>query len=168
MFANWTAAEWTALATTGQFIATIIIASVAYWQLKSHTKQQKLWKTMQICCLYDCDAILDTALRRLSAARLDCSLTSSPKEYKYDAILVLNYLDGIAIGLAQNLYIEPVVRDHLEGPIRDHVRDFIGDSTLRNLLEINAEDYKILTDLCTKWSQNEPKYRDGFWSFGRS
>jgi hypothetical protein len=44
---------------------------------------------------------------------------------KQDVIFILNMLDGIGIGVQQKVYLEHIVRDHLEIIVTDTVERFV-------------------------------------------
>jgi hypothetical protein len=77
------------------------------------------WETLKICQRYDFDPIIDAATERIYAASNDGKDYRLPGVKQRDMICILNYFDGIAIGIEQNLYIEDIVRDHL-GPMFAH------------------------------------------------
>ena len=41
---------------------------------------------------------------------------------KFDAITLLNYLEGVAIGIFQNIYVEQMTRDYLQEIVRKAVK----------------------------------------------
>lgn len=105
-------------------VGTIVAALVAWLQIGNLRKQQCGWKSLEVCERYETDAILDTALRRIRAASLLPWHRRKIWEVRTDITTVLNYLDGIAVGVQQGFYDEKIVRAHLEPVIRAHVEEY--------------------------------------------
>jgi hypothetical protein len=80
---------------------------------------------LKICQRYDFDPVIDAATQRIWAA------SNEGKDYRLagvkqrDLVCILNYLEGIAIGIEQNLYIEDIVREHLAPIFAHSVADFL-------------------------------------------
>jgi hypothetical protein len=72
-----------------------------------------------------------------------------------DARLVLNYLDGIAIGVQQGLYIENLARDHLSTIVRTHVTEVFE----KKRVDLAPADYVRLVDMDHKWQRSQPYYK---------
>lgn len=71
------------------------------------------WETLKACQRYDYDPVLEAAPRRVARASVGGTDYRNPGIEKRDIVTLLNYLDGLAIGIEQGLYLENIVKDHL-------------------------------------------------------
>ena len=106
-----------------QGIALIGAALIAWYQIGALRREQKNWETLKACERYESDQVLTQCLMALREARLDSKLTAEPRRYSLEMSTILNYLEGIAIGVEQGFYDKNIVRDHLEIIMRGHVRN---------------------------------------------
>jgi hypothetical protein len=155
-------ASWvTAIATVVLAIAAAIQLPLIARQVRALAEQMKLsrdseanaerrmreWETLRTCQRYDFDPVLNDATRRIWIASRSGSDYRHADVDRRDIILLLNYLDGMAIGIEQGLYIDSMVQDHL-GPMFDRaVRCFVESgivdgTTLANLLAVHAGWFK--------------------------
>src|SRR6185312_361416 len=104
---------WTAVGTIALAVLTSALATTAAWQIWSIRDEAKRNRTILACDRYDTDPVLDNTLKTLARARKSGQLAADPAAYKTQIATVLNYLDAIAIGIDQDLYIESLARDHL-------------------------------------------------------
>jgi hypothetical protein len=155
-----TPAGWTAVAAIGTMVSALaaaILVGVAVAQITSTREENRRTRTLLACDRYDTDPILDACLRRLSAARENGTPMSNTSQNRLDITSVLNYLDGIAVGISQGLYIEAIVRDHL-GPIMDvHYNQYLTAGTPQ-LFGLDVQHFQHLNALCHKWSQPQAHY----------
>jgi hypothetical protein len=115
---NW---PWDILQAAG----AIATAVVAWWQIGSLKEQQQGWKTLEACERYESDPVIHKILICLRDARDDKTLAENPRKFRAEISLLLNYLDGLAIGQFQGFYNKNIIRDHMESIIRDHVAEFL-------------------------------------------
>jgi hypothetical protein len=108
-------------------------------------RRTKKWETLKACQSYDSDPVLDQATGRIRIASEKGKNDRNPDVDQRDATCVLNYLDGLATGIAQNLYIEAVMRDHL-GVILNHAVVNFVDSGL-----VDRDGLKSVLALHAKW-----------------
>jgi hypothetical protein len=73
--------------------------------------------------------------------------------------VVPNFLDAIAIGIEQGLYIENLAWDHLDAIVKRHVKRFI-DSGIIEKAGLEREDFLRLIDSRDRWLRARPKFRD--------
>ena len=160
---HYSVAELTDIST----LATIAIALIAYFQLsawvatqKAQNLQHRQWATLQTCDRYDSDPIIREALALIRAHKNGYSLDEQTQEsvkYSYDldaaVVSLMNYFDSIAIGLKQNLYVEEIVREHLEGIIRTHIKDIkeFSDPEVIKRVEKFHEEFSRTLALIEKW-----------------
>lgn len=147
--------DWAMVSALG----TLATAGVAGWQIWQLRWDQKGRETLKACERYESDPVLDRALCALRDARISGALAKAPKNYSLEATTVLNYLDGIAIGVKQGFYNEAVVRDHLEPIMTDHVRELITD--FGRDMHISPDSFPKLLGLLEKWKQDRTYY--GGW-----
>jgi hypothetical protein len=104
----------------------------------------KAWETVKICQAYYFDPVIEAATERM------WRMSNGGKEYIIDKIdnrdirCLLNYLDHIAVGVRQDLYIKEIVKDHLGEIIKGHVE---------NLLLSNIEDRKYYIELMNFYAE---------------
>jgi hypothetical protein len=131
-------AEWlTAIGTVGLALAALFPFPFLLLQIRKLSEQIRLsreveeraairtseWETLKVCQRYDFDPVIDAACQRIAASSHNGTKYSAVE--RRDMIAILNYFDGIAIGVQQGLYIEAIVKDQL-GPVLDtHVRDWM-------------------------------------------
>ena len=145
--------EWMTIWAAVQGVATVAAAGIAWYQIRALRKDQKAWKTLEACERYESDLVVTSALKSLRDARKDGSLKTSPRDFRLEAVLVMNYFEGIAIAAAQGFYVEHIVREHLEPLMRDHVRGFL-DPDMAERMELNPSDTKRLVGLLKRWEES--------------
>jgi len=158
-------AEWvTAIATALLFAVTAILAFAAWKQLPmiagqvralaeqirlsreaeaNAERRQREWETVRACERYDVDPVLEAVTSRIHASSNKGTDYSTVE--KRDLICLLNYFDGLAVGIEQGLYIEGIVRDHLGLIIDKLVQRFL----IANLVE--KQGYDNLLRLYDRW-----------------
>jgi hypothetical protein len=156
-------AAWVAIGALGTLVlalATAILVWVGVAQIKAAREEAKRNRTLTACDRYDTDPVLNASLQRLARARrasMD-KFQGDGLTYRPDIATLLNYLDSLAVGIMQELYIEEIVRDH-NGPIvRAHVEQYLTDGNPR-IFGLNPDNYRPLRDLYEKWSRQQPYYR---------
>jgi hypothetical protein len=148
-----TAHGWTAVATIALAVVTAGLALAAIWQVWSIRDEATRTRTIEACDRYDTDPILDAALRALARAKLSGELDKTPEKFKTRLATVLNYLDAIAIGIDQELYIESLVKDHLEHVVPRTIELYI-ESGLAVRAGLNpGKNYHRLLALAAKWAR---------------
>jgi hypothetical protein len=161
----WTAfsTAWLASATSVLAVATIFLVVIARNQIIAVRNEAKQERTLAYCDRYDNDPVLDRCLRRLGSARESGRLVKSAST-KADVTTVLNYLDGLAVGISQGLYINELARDHMESILKAHVSQYLGEKSPD--LGVSKDDFRMLLALAEQWRKaSEPTpqtlYRDG-------
>ena len=101
-------------------LVTIPLAVAALNQLRSENKRRLETETLRVCTNYDVDPTLYAALRRIWDAS-DGGKIYKLGQTEHDVLVVANYLDGIAVGVIQNLYSSEIVKDHLGASIQKFV-----------------------------------------------
>ena len=154
------AEAWVAIATAALAVVTLILAGATVAlvvlgraEIIAIREEAKQERTLEFCHRYDCEIVLDEALRRLGAAREAAPLAKNASNIS-DATTVLNYLDSLAIGIGQKLYIEELARDHVEALVRHHVEQYLSDSSPD--LGLQKQDYVMLLAMAKRWSVPRP------------
>lgn len=150
---------WIAIGTFALTAATLLLVLVARHQINSLREENRKAATLTACANYDLNPALYESVKCLWAARRSGDLDRDPEKYLTQLAVVLNYLDGIAIGIDQGLYIEGLAYDHVQAIVSCHVKGYI-ESGLTRKAGIPSEDYWRLVALHTKWSQATPRFSD--------
>src|SRR5688500_3125854 len=103
MFWGVDAAGWAAIGAVATAIITFILVTVGAYQIASIRRQNRRWRTLDACERYYLDAYLGETLRRLRQAHVTNQFAGHEQDFKLDVVRLLNYLDGIAIGIFQGL-----------------------------------------------------------------
>ena len=157
-FLGLVAEAWTAIGTILIALATFLLAIVAYWQIAAARFENRKTQTLLACGQYDTSPLIYHCLKRVRAAKDNGSLKSEPTKLRREIITILNFLDAIAIGIEQNLYIEDLAYDHLEGIVKTHVSDLI-DSGVTDAAGCPKSQWQRLIDLRDRWSRVKPHFR---------
>jgi len=147
----------TGIGTVGIALATASVACVAWYQISAARGEERKGRTLEMVQKYDHDPILDRALRRLARARDGKLLSANPIVYRMDIFVVLNYLETMAIGIRQGLYIEPMVRDFMEPIVKDHIDEFVHGGLIK-AIGVDQADFEHICDLAKKWAQKQTYY----------
>lgn len=153
---------WIALGTFGLFFATVGLAYVGWYQIGHLRREAKKWRTIEACEVYDRDPILHASLKEMRKYRLLKKSGVIPTEdIKVEVVSVLNYLDGIAIGVNEGLYLEKIVKDHLGPIMASHIEDHLVSPDAKAFFEVNEKNFEHLISLNKKWKKeklmNEPE-----------
>ncbi len=148
-----------AYATWALFIATLVLASIAYMKLGAAAKQQRIWSTLQACDRYDTDLTLNRNIRRLMR-HLEYDRPLDDEQFNAAATNLFNYFDAIAIGIKHKMYDEEIVQAHLGNVIRNWIEcRFMPavtggiDKTAINFWDKNVpHHYEVFCELYRKWN----------------
>ena len=157
-------ASWTAIGTILLVVVTGILAIVGYEQVQDFKYENKKTRTLNACDRYDTDVLLDASLRNIRKGRLsvgDSNLFTNADVYRTDIVSVLNYLDSIAIGIEQGLYIEELSKDHLNEILQRHVDEFLRNPEIPKKAGFDVQDYIRLKSLADRWQTRPIQYKDG-------
>lgn len=134
-------------------IGTVSTAWIAQQQIHQANRQQKGSKSLEAAERYETDAILDAALRRIRETQLKPRRLRNRTQLRIDIVTILNYLDGIAIGVKQGFYDEKIVRGHLDAIVKDHYTEFLSPEASDYAREIGygLEWWPELVKLEKKW-----------------
>jgi phosphoribosylformylglycinamidine (FGAM) synthase PurS component len=109
--------------------------------------------TLQMCQIYFSNPVIHEAANRVYVATDNGKNYDKAKlpEYQHDLITVLNYLNGIGVGVQENLFSGEIVRDHMPNTISKVV-----DVIIPALID-RPGDYQALIDLRKSWD-SRPAY----------
>jgi len=152
--------SWTAIWTFFVFVATGGLAIIAGWQIIAARVENRKTQTLEACGRYDTDPIIFDCHKKLIVAknykkRDDAALVARASELRLEVLTILNFLDAIAIGVQQGLYIKDLARDHISPIVRKHVAEFVEGGVLE-AMDCPIESYKALIALDREW-QSSPE-----------
>jgi hypothetical protein len=145
--------QWIAIGATAaalQAIITTLLVGVGLQQILDIRNQNRRWRTLDACDRYHQDAPLIDICQKLRKARDSDEFHKEPKKYRSEIIVLLNYLDGLAIGIYQGLYIDELARDHMQFIVKSHVQQYLKNG-MPKTLDIETEAYKYLMALDQRW-----------------
>jgi len=168
-FLGLTAEGWTAFWTFSLAAVTALLVGVGIYQILAIGAEKKKAQTLSACSNWEQNPNIYDALQKLWAALESGELEREPKKFRQQLNVVLNFLDAIAIGIEQGLYIEDLAWDHLDAIIKRLVKRFI-DSGIIERAGLEREDHQRLIDMRDRWSRSRPRFRDVPWwlSFRRN
>jgi len=155
----------TAIGTAVAAAAAVGAAAIAWVQLEKLRDQirqssdlDRRRNTLDACQRFEKDELLKQAMKNLWQA------TDSGTDYRkltatndFDVLTVLNYFDGLAIGIAERVYVEEMARDFLEDSLNKAVRALIygesGEGWKASKPIFPEKDFAILVKLYRAWNQ---------------
>jgi hypothetical protein len=163
-----TAAEqltaWSSLASAIATVALVFVgfgsAVLAFRSIWSAQEENRKWNTLNVCAQHEFSGTVSAAVRALEnafAAADGVPNREACRRLRVDAYTVLNYLDGIAIGVNQGLYIEDLAKDHLRTIVHLKVHDLL-ETTFAQDAPLDKQDWNFLVGMAEKWRKNEPFY----------
>jgi len=107
-------------------------------------------ETLRVCTRLDTEIVLHLACRRVwRASNSGVDYKNNPRISEHDVITVANYLDGIAIGVLQNVYSNDVAKDHVGPFIKKFVKDIIPG------VGLSDTDFGAMFEIYRRWFQQE-------------
>jgi hypothetical protein len=165
--------EWTALSALAGGIydlLTLALVIFAVVQIISARKEARINRTIAACDRYDFDPSIDAVCRRLSEARDSGDLNANPRKYRLDLYSLLNYLEGIAIGVDRGLYHRDVLKDFMQPIFIGCIEEYITSGLVTRAApdvavagSVASDDYDRMIALVKGWS-HVPWYRGGLMS----
>lgn len=139
--------------------ATLLLVVVGWRQIVVIRNESKMERTLAACNRYESDPIIERCVRTLRLAQANGDFTRNPDHYQHDVVMILNFLDSIAIGIQQDLYDEKLARDHTESIVL-YYQDLYLDPSTAKQLDIKPErDYQRLCELGNGWRTAEPHFK---------
>jgi hypothetical protein len=152
-------AHWvtlTAIGTFGIALATVLLAIVAGYQISEARRETRTNRTLEIISRYDECPVLERALRRMAKARDKGDLATNVQAYRLEIVALLNYLETIAMGTKQGLYIKELIEDYMQPIIIFHVDETIRLELLKGL-EAEPKDFQHVFQLKKDWDDAKEK-----------
>ncbi len=140
---------WIAVFAALTAFSTVGLLVLAAFQIRSIRDENRKWETVRACNVFDTDPIVHVATKDIYAA------SDNGKDYSpatmlsqvHNIITVLNYLDALAIGIDQGVYVESIAKDNLGSTIEKAVECFLDGQHPG----IKVSDFRTLKDLRGKW-----------------
>jgi len=160
-----TAENWIAIGTILLAVVTAALVVVGSIHISAIRHENKKAQTLTACGNWDQNPNIYDASQKLWAAIESGELKATPRKFRPQINVILNFLDAIAIGIEQELYIENLAWDHLDAIVKRVVRRYIDPSPdapggLLEHVDLNREDFLRLIELRDRWSRAHPKFRD--------
>lgn len=156
-FLTWQSAEsWTAIWTGALFVATASLAAIAWIQIAAARRENRLTQTLIACGLYDTSSVIFECCRTLTKAKDSGELQLDPGRFKLEILTVLNFLDGIAIGVSQKMYVKDLVKDHMSAIMARQVADLLSES-VGPKVDCSPEHFTNLVALNNEWSSGHKR-----------
>jgi hypothetical protein len=166
--ADWVTATFTAVSA----IATVVLVVVAIVQLgglkeqlKQSAEQERRRNTLEVVQRSESDKFIHAAYKEVQtkvAGSTDYSGTTACEDH---IVTILNYFEGLAIGIAQNIYVEKMARDYLQEALKKAVDIWLigelpGHKVPEKMFGLN--EYTELRRLYGRWfPAPEPAYKAG-------
>jgi hypothetical protein len=145
-----TAHGWTAAGTVALALATAFLATIALYQIRELRLENRKTQTLVACGNYDQNQVIFSCAQQIWQARDDGELQENPEKYCMEMITLLNFLDAIAIGIEQDLYIEDLARKHLKSIVQRQTEQLI-DSGILEKAGIRKDAFQSLLRLRDRW-----------------
>ena len=84
---------------------------------------------------------------------------AKPQAYTHEIIMVLNYLDTIAIGIKQDLYDGQLAKDHMKPIVQMYRSRYLSSEEFGKHSDLSVDNYSCLMKLCDEWLSNEPQFK---------
>ena len=130
--------------------ATVLVAGVGWSQLRQLNADARVGRTLETAQRYVHDAVLGQGLRKLDEGLSSGRLADHPEEYKAEIINLLNYLDGVAIGVEEGIFDETTARRFLQTILIRHCEEFLNAALLRKI-NLTLADYRSLSQVYARW-----------------
>jgi len=154
---------WTALGTMIVAVLTCFLVVVGTYQVRALKNEQLKSRTLVEASKYDTDPVLNECISALHRAKKNNALFEDPREYRPQIIAVLNYLDGVAIGIEQGLYIESLAKDHLREIVAKHVSEYLENPDLMKQIGTQPSNFHRLLAMYRRWTTNGTTYVGEKW-----
>lgn len=161
MFLGISADAWAAIGSNTQALVTTILIGIGAWQVFAIKRENLKSRTLSACDRYDTDPIIDASLRELRLLLRDPE-SAEKGLLKLPTTTILNYLDSIAVGVEQGLYIESLARDHLKAIVIKHTDDYLRDESVARKIGLNPANFTTLTAMASRWKADPLTFRDGW------
>jgi hypothetical protein len=153
-----TADATTAVATVVLAVIAVVSAIIGFLAIWSAREENRRWNNLNVCAQHEFNSTVTGAVRSIETAFVNgVPDIATSKGIRCDAYVLLNYLDGIAIGVKQGLYIEKLAKDHLKTIVHLDVQRLLGTTFAENV-PLDKGHWSFLVAMADKWSKDEPYY----------
>jgi hypothetical protein len=161
--------DWSAIISAGSAVALTVTAWLQLGGLRKQIKaanaqtteartEAKIERTLATCSRYESDVVIERCVRRLRGVYDAGTYPQQALRLKHELVMVLNYLDSIAIGFEQQLYLEDMAKDHIASIVRMYYEQYMDRANLK-ALGIDPNNYSSLYQLAEKWGKPVPGFR---------
>jgi hypothetical protein len=152
LLADQSADSWVAVWTFCVFAATVALAIIAVNQIGAARTENRKTQTLLACGQYDTNQVMFDAQKVLARAKVSGELQRDPRKFRLEIMTLLNFLDAIAIGVKQDLYVNDLAREHMGRIARRHIRDLI-ESDVLGKIDCRPEYFNDLVELDKRWQK---------------
>lgn len=150
------AESWTAVWTFALVGMTGILAWVAYVQIGAARTENRQTQTLLACANYDLNQVLYNCQEAIGDARRSGLLQAEAEFLSLQIKTILNFLDSIAIGIDQDLYVDDLAYSHMHKIIEGQVAELMAPEILEKI-NCTVADFSHLANLNARWKANPPK-----------
>jgi hypothetical protein len=154
--AGQSADSWVAVWTFALFGATLLLGLIALSQISEGRKENRITQTLLACGQYDTSPVIFECCRTLMKAKDDGRLEADAFALRLELLTVLNFLDAIAIGVQQKLYVKKLVKAHMQAIIARNVREYLL-SPVGKISGCTPEFYERLLALHHEWEAQDAR-----------
>jgi hypothetical protein len=147
---------------------TIALFGMAWYQIREVRRENRIERTLTACSRYESDATVEQCVRTLRKAFSAGSSDTEICRYQHEAIIVLNFLDTIAIGIDQDVYDDRLARDHMKSIVKKWNDLLLINPINLAALAIEKDDFKSLSCLWGRWNENTLYYGHGLFRRSRT
>jgi hypothetical protein len=125
---------WVTAIGTAVAAVAAVGASIIAWvqldklreQIRQSSEQDRRRNTLEACQRFERDDLLKEAMKNVwEASDGGTDYTKLTAACSFDVLTLLNYFDGIAIGIIERVYIDEMARDYLEDSLNKAVKALI-------------------------------------------
>jgi hypothetical protein len=146
-----------------KLLVTLVLVIVGGWQISAARQQNRRWHTLDACNRYHIDPTLKESAIALRAAHTAGTFAGQEPSFRVHVVALLNYLDSIAIGIYQGMYVEGLARDHIQAIVQLHVGEYLRDGVPKKV-GIDPQNYAYLLALEARWAAiSRPHFREVIW-----
>jgi hypothetical protein len=162
--------DWSAVISAGSAVALTVTAWLQLRGLRNQIKaandqttearhEAKIERTLAACSRYESDVVIERCVRTLRGVYDAGTYPQQAVGLKHELVMVLNYLDSIAIGFEQQLYLEDMAKDHIAPIVRMYYEQYMQDRANLKAVGIDPNNYSSLYQIAEKWGKSVPGFR---------
>jgi len=148
--------SWVAIWTFGLLIATGILARIAYVQIGAARIENRQTQTLLACNNYDLNQVLFECQTKIGDAKRRNCLANEAGRLSLEIKTILNFLDSIAIGIDQKLYVDDLAYSHMHRIVDGQVKELLIPEILQKI-DCSLMDFSHLVNLNKRWKTEPPR-----------